>query len=372
MLYEIDFLPVGEGESSGDAICLRYSFDQGRSWYVGVVDGGTQASGEALCDHIRKYYGTDTVDFLVCTHPHQDHASGLTSVIENLTVKKVLMHCAWDYVDYLFNNGYVTDGRVTRESLKKTLIEGLPYAYSIYELANKKGIPIHHAFSNSQDHGIPSLLVAGPSEEFYVKQLLNFQSITGVTEDLSKASSLIRSMMEAAKKAINWVSESWDDEKLVDPEDNATSFENNSGIILHFDFDGSKKLLTGDCGVPALEEAADYLESQGISIQDFSFIQAPHHGSKRNVGPTILDRLVGYPIPEGADTKFTVFISATKEENLKHPNKRVVNAFTRRGGRVIATQGQSKCHPLPDREGWSVVEPMPFFHEYEIEEDDND
>jgi len=64
MLYEIDFLPVGEGERSGDAICLRYSSDQGKNWYVGVIDGGTQETGEPLCNHIDKYYNTDKIDFL--------------------------------------------------------------------------------------------------------------------------------------------------------------------------------------------------------------------------------------------------------------------------------------------------------------------
>ncbi len=44
MDYEIDFLPVGECERSGDDICLRYSLDEDLSWYVGVIDGGTQES----------------------------------------------------------------------------------------------------------------------------------------------------------------------------------------------------------------------------------------------------------------------------------------------------------------------------------------
>lgn len=100
MEYEIDFLPVGDASSSGDAICLRYSNDEGVTWHVGVIDGGTQASGEALCQHIQTHYGTTTVDFLICTHPDQDHASGLSNVMEQLTVKKLLMHCPWDYVDY--------------------------------------------------------------------------------------------------------------------------------------------------------------------------------------------------------------------------------------------------------------------------------
>lgn len=120
MEYEIDFLPVGEGEKSGDAICLRYSYDNGISWYVGVIDGGTQDSGEALCEHIKKYYNTEIVDFLICSHPDQDHASGLSVLLDNLHVQKVLMHCPWDYIDHIYEA--VNDGRVTKQSLRQRLI----------------------------------------------------------------------------------------------------------------------------------------------------------------------------------------------------------------------------------------------------------
>jgi len=371
MLYEIDFLPVGEGESSGDAICLRYSFDQGVNWDVGVVDGGTQDAGESLCNHIDKYYKTDKINFLVCTHPDQDHASGLVCVFDNFTVDQVLMHCPWDYVDYIYD--YVSDGRVTKESLKKRLIEGHPYAYKVYELANQHSVPIFHAFSDNQNHSIPCLSIAGPSSSFYLQQLINFRSITDVTEDTIREMGLLRGIMEAAKKAINWISETWEEEKLVDPAPDVTSSENNSGIILLFDFEGKKKLLTGDAGVPALEQSADYLEGQGIVLQDFSFVQAPHHGSKRNIGPSILNRLIGEPVPMDTAPNLTVFVSASKEGNPKHPNKRVVNAFIRRGSKVVATQGSAKRHyspGTPDREGWSTAEPLPFYTE--VEEDDND
>ena len=70
--YEIDFLPVGEGDTSGDAIAVRYG--DGNEWRVMVYDGGTKASGKALVEHIKTHYGTTHVDFLVNSHPDQDHA----------------------------------------------------------------------------------------------------------------------------------------------------------------------------------------------------------------------------------------------------------------------------------------------------------
>ncbi len=65
MAYEIDFLPVGEGERSGDAIALRIGDLSARDkQLVLVIDGGTKESGEELVKHIKQYYQTDHVDLV--------------------------------------------------------------------------------------------------------------------------------------------------------------------------------------------------------------------------------------------------------------------------------------------------------------------
>jgi phosphoribosyl 1,2-cyclic phosphodiesterase len=99
MNFEIDFLPVGNGEKSGDAICFRYGNllgprDQQK---VFVVDGGTKESGEALVQHIRSYYGTSYVDSVFSTHPDLDHTSGLTVVMESLDFGQLVMHRPWEH-----------------------------------------------------------------------------------------------------------------------------------------------------------------------------------------------------------------------------------------------------------------------------------
>jgi hypothetical protein len=54
MGYEIDFLPVGEGEKSGDAIALRFGnlFGNRNEKTVVVIDGGFKETGEKLVKHI--------------------------------------------------------------------------------------------------------------------------------------------------------------------------------------------------------------------------------------------------------------------------------------------------------------------------------
>ena len=55
MQWEVDFLNVGEGERSGDAIALRFAPDLTRApegQTVIVIDGGTQEAGQRLVEHI--------------------------------------------------------------------------------------------------------------------------------------------------------------------------------------------------------------------------------------------------------------------------------------------------------------------------------
>jgi hypothetical protein len=74
MGYEIDFLPVGDGSKSGDAIALRYgnlaSGDPNQQMVI-VIDGGYTDDGEALVELIKTHYNTDYVDVVVSTHPDQ-------------------------------------------------------------------------------------------------------------------------------------------------------------------------------------------------------------------------------------------------------------------------------------------------------------
>src|SRR5690606_18297131 len=101
--------------------------------------------------------------------------------------------------------------------------------------------------------------------------------------------------------------------------------------------------------------AADYASQLGISLDDLHILHVPHHGSKHNVGKTILDRIKAQYAQ----------ISCAKNAP-KHPSKKVVNALIRRGSAVYATQGYTihHHHASADRD-WSAVSPLPFNDEVE-------
>ena len=78
-------------------------------------------------------------------------------------------------------------------------------------------------------------------------------------------------------------------------------------------------------------------------------------------GPTVLNRLLGPIQPENSATRFSAYVSAPSDDDT-HPRKMVLNAFSRRGGKVVATQGSHIVWRagFPKRDGYGPVTPIDF------------
>lgn len=359
MGYEVDFLEVGEGERGGNAIALRWGNLNGdrSEQKVMIIDGGTKESGKALIERINQYYGTNDVDYVFCSHPDADHSSGLTEVLENMNVGVLCLHRPWERAQEL--KGLFKNGKITSSGLESNFKKALENAYELEQIALKKGVKILELFSDDFNNNTDQIIVLSPSQEYYDLLLANFRE----TPEASKENTLIEKIAIGIKEVITWIAEHWHLETLEDPDENETSAENNSSIILLLQIDGQQLLFTGDAGAEALIEAVKKAASLDIDLKGAHFIQIPHHGSKHNVGPTILDVLLGPKLEEGSVLDKIAFVSAPQEGDPKHPSRKVVNAFQRRGVKVIATQGSGKRHhkDAPPREGWVAAKPLPFY-----------
>lgn len=361
--YEIDFLPVGNGDKSGDAIAIRYG-TQG-NYKVMVVDGGTKESGQALVKHINQYYQTDYVDYVVNTHPDQDHASGLTEVLENLKVGELWIHRPWEHVKYIIdyikqNPDLNIDGRITEESLKKRFEnEYYKYAKELELIANKKGIDIKEPYEGCE---IGDFIVLSPNKKWH---LYNLIPNSDKTKEIQSTEDSKPNFLTLGLEKFFSISETLGIETLRNSGE--TSRENESSIILYANFDDSGILLTGDAGNEALQKAYNFAIGIGINIsQNLKFIQIPHHGSRRNVSPKILNQIIGV-IGEKEKESITAFVSAGKNDT-NHPRRIVTNAFIRRGCKIIETKGSTTHHyhpNMPERKGWTIATPMPFYNEVE-------
>lgn len=361
MPYEIDFLPVGDGSRSGDAIALRYGNLIGprHEQTVIVIDGGFTDDGEALVEHIRTYYGTETVDLVVSTHPDQDHVCGLKVVLGQLDVRQLWMHRPWLHsqdMASLRRQGFAS------AKLDEKVEKSLQGESELEDLANSLGIPIAEPFTGlSTPDG--AFVVLGPTTAYYEELVAEIQ--TGQSA-LAKAVAALKSAAEAIR---GWLFEDHYTETLDD--NGTTSPSNNSSAVCLLRVDGHLSLFTADAGMPALDQVADVLAAMGVLPGQLNFVQVPHHGSRRNVGPTVLNRLLGPTgkLPEQAHA--TAFVSAAPDAEPKHPHKKVTNAFSRRGYRVLVTRATPHCYPhlAPPRPGWLPAIPLPFYDKVEDHED---
>src|SRR3954447_3298754 len=92
LAYEIDFLPVGDGENSGDAIAVRFIRPDTGEWAHVIIDAGYEDDGEALVRHVKELYGTSVIDLAILTHPDGDHIGGMGKVLQGLTVRELWLH----------------------------------------------------------------------------------------------------------------------------------------------------------------------------------------------------------------------------------------------------------------------------------------
>lgn len=360
--YEIDFLPVGNGDKSGDAIAIRYG-TQG-NYKVMVVDGGTKESGKKLVEHIKKYYKANRVDYVVNTHPDQDHASGLTEVLENFEVGELWVHRPWKHIkciiNYIEQNPNLNiDGRITEESLKKRFeYEYYKYAKDLENMAKEKGITIKEPYKNRM---IGEFRVLSPDKKWYLCNLIPNSDKTWEIQSMEDSSP---NFVKLGSEKPFCICESLEIETLKNG--GKTSRENESSVILYTNFNNRGILLTGDAGNEALQNAYDFAVNMDIDIsQNLKFIQIPHHGSRRNVSPKVLNQIIG-AIGQKDKDSIMAFISAGKDDT-KHPRRVVTNAFIRRGCKVIETKGNTIHHHrnMPEREGWTTATPTKFFDEVE-------
>jgi beta-lactamase superfamily II metal-dependent hydrolase len=346
-MFEVDFLPVGN--SNGDAICIQYSLPGGV--YVHVVDGGFTDTGQKIIDHIKKYYGANyTITHMVLSHADNDHATGLIEVMKSMKVHNLWMNRPWLYAKDTIQHFH---GRYTLDGLVEKMREMHPYLVVIEELAAKQGTAIHDVFQGDK---IGNFTVLAPSRERYIRLIPDLNKTP--PRHSAADTSLGTILGEALKRVRDYLYESWDIETLSNDPD-PTSASNETSVVQMGVLDGQHVLLTADVGPEGLNEAADYAKVNGLLGRYPHMVQVPHHGSRRNVTPQVLDRLIGGLMPEG-QSYGTAICSIGKDKD-EFPRGQVNNAFLRRGYPVYVTRDNIMLyHSGGNERGWGNGTPLPF------------
>lgn len=77
----VRFVDVGQGD------CEIIQIPDGRNI---IIDGGPNSSAQSLISEINEY-GIKRFDYVIATHPHEDHIGGLDEVIKNFEIGEVYM-----------------------------------------------------------------------------------------------------------------------------------------------------------------------------------------------------------------------------------------------------------------------------------------
>lgn len=310
--YHIRFFRVGTASKGGDAIVVEV-FDEDDNPHIAIIDGGYTENGQRIVDYLAGKYSnngknTVKVDFVFNTHPDLDHISGLKTVLESDELKVVNLVYNRPWRDAGLKKEWFADKRITENSLVNRIKDSFGKADELEDIAKDKHIKVCPCKSGTHAWG-GTMLVLGPSESLYKQNLL----ISDKTPDsfltkYNKGYQVSTLSEEDYKpgygKTIEWI----DDEQ--------TSEINQTSLILALILGDYKFLFTGDAGKDALNEALDYWESLGNKASDFSVVQLPHHGSRKNIDPSILKRL-----------NAPVYIISCPPEGLKegHPSRRLIN-----------------------------------------------
>jgi beta-lactamase superfamily II metal-dependent hydrolase len=357
---EIEFIAVGDASRAGDSIVIRYG--EPAAYKLMLVDGGTLDTGKTVAEHLRQQFGASVrLEHVVLTHADADHASGLREVLKEIPTANLWMFVPWRYAAEAINLFEKKDW--TANALAAAIKKEYDILSDIVDLAQQNNVALS---CPEQGARIGPFTVLSPRRANYVHLLPQFEKtpapdqsqLEGLGIWMGKSTLLTKLLEKIKAKVENWTTETWSNEKLKDG--GVTGASNESSVILYANLEKQRILLTGDAGISALSWAAGYAAANNYPLQNFTFVQIPHHGSRRNVGPSILNTLIGPIQPEGTENA-VAYVSAPKEDD-SHPRKIVLNSFTRRGYKVYATQGTNKVHRggFPTRDGYVNSESVAF------------
>jgi len=300
MDFIIDFLYVGDG----DAIVI-WGRNPNESDFVFFLDGGNQENGKKVVEHYRKWiephlYEKRKLAF-INSHPHADHINGLIEIVKELG----------DEIDYgIYNDPVKFISDELRHNIKMSakrkedddiehLYKSFKKVQELNELCEHHNIQKYEALSDVINY--KQIKIVSPSRKYYNDKVQIFTNIDFLKKyDFTKSYSEVDEESELQKPCI-----------IVDEKNDASPENLSSTVIELIDSKNRRYLLTSDAGVESFND----MESNGFTTENLTFVQLPHHGSRRNISSTWLGKF--------APKMFIV----SAEGNKKHPRKAVLSCI---------------------------------------------
>lgn len=77
----VHYIDVGQGDST----LIELPNDE-----IVLIDGGTRGAGETVAKYLNDLH-IEHLDYLIATHPHEDHIGGLVQIVKNYSIGQIFM-----------------------------------------------------------------------------------------------------------------------------------------------------------------------------------------------------------------------------------------------------------------------------------------
>ncbi len=312
-MLRIDILPAGHGD------CLWIEYGDPQKPRRVLIDGGTTGTYKgalrrkllAVPEEQRRF------ELLVVTHIDADHISGALELLEDESVRFPAADVWFNGYRHLPDEAPDTLGPVQGEKLTYRLLKlGVPWNVAFHGRAVV--VPQEGDLPRTKLEGDLSLTLLAPTLE----QLANLKPKweCEVKEAGLDPNNPYAAPAEPAGGFELLAAGPPDIEALTrEPFSEDTAAANGSSIALLLDYEGHRVLLAGDAHPNALADGIRRLEP-GKKLK-LDACKLPHHGSKANVSPKLLDTL---------SCKRYVF--STNGAYFKHPDREAVARVIKSGG----------------------------------------
>lgn len=365
---EIDVMSLGDADS-----ILITQWGAFGSFHV-LVDGGSKSNAEEVKEFLLRRNASHLYA-IVCSHPHNDHASGLIELLKDGTIT-----CTGAWLHDIRNH-------VNPEALRRARSGNSAQAEAVRqvvettsELASafaRRGLIPQEPFAGASIAAWPWLKVLGPSLDYYRITLNEFieesardseppilgrlgrsastlepgfsgslhRALLGTQPNMASRLSFLSGIAPPPTSLGAFSARSGLLQRSAVKERPVTQPFNNTSVILGGLAGSDRLLFTADAGAEALSRIHP-------GWKDLTWLQAPHHGSDGNLSRELIERF--RPVVAN--------ISARGDES--HPSRAIVSGLVKAGAQVFSTHLAEPGHlwfrigAVPPRPEYGPAIPM--------------
>lgn len=164
-VLEAHFIDVGQGDSS--LIKTKNN--------AVLIDAGTKGAGDKVVEYL-KDHNIEKLDYIIATHPHEDHIGGIYKVIENFQVENIIMPNVV-HTTKTFENLLDTIEKNKVDLLQANVGDEYKLGDSVFTIV----APNSSEYKNLNDysvsiklnHGVNSFLLTGDAEKLSEEEMVN-------------------------------------------------------------------------------------------------------------------------------------------------------------------------------------------------------